>query len=246
VAEQFPLVIEDRRQSEYGALQGLRAILLRQDLPQEEAEAVWRKVMTMEDSTARELAGFILYPALARQFPNCANMLTQRLRRGLVSDSQGVAAQAVLGLRHWLHAAQNNTLNISKPHYNLVREISFAIAARRPSILVPALDLARWLLQEGPEDYRSLIVEGCEHGLGCLLEEASYARMRSEVEKHDVPLLRRNCIRLALAVINSGLGNRAAVQGWIDAAREDPLPEVRNTLEGEERAERVTTENNGC
>jgi hypothetical protein len=246
VAEQFPFLIEDKRRSEYGALQGLRAILLRQDLPQEEAETVWRKVRTMEDSTDTELAGFILYPALAHQFPNCINILTQRLRGGLVSDSQGVAAQAVMGLRHWLHAAQNNTLKIPKPHYNLVREISFAIAARRSSILVPALDLAYWLLQDGPEDYRSLIVEGCEHGLGCLLEEASYTRTRSEVEKHDVPLLRRNCIRLALAMANSGLGNSPAVQGWIDAAREDPLPEVRNTLEGEELAERVATENNGC
>ena len=245
VAEQFPFQVEDKRQSEYGALQGLRTILLRQDLPHEEAEAVWRKVMAMEDSDDRELVGFILYHTLAQKFPERVDALTQRLRRGLVANSQAMASQAILGLAHWLHAVQDNISNMPKPHDDLVREISFAIAARRQSILVPALDLARWLLQEGPEDYRSLIIDGCEHGLGCLLEEASYARTRSEVEKHDVPRLRRNCIRLALAMANSGHGYSTAVQVWIDAAREDPLPEVRNTLEVEGPAEGVAIGNNG-
>jgi len=78
-----------------------------------------------------------------------------------------------------------------------------------------------------------LIVEGCEHGLGCLLEEASYTRTRSEAEKFNIPLLRRYCIRLALAMAQLDYGGNAAVRNWIEAAREDPLPEVRNALDDE-------------
>jgi hypothetical protein len=93
--------------------------------------------------------------------------------------------------------------------------------------------MATWLLKYGPEDYRILIVEGCEHGLGCLWEEVSYNRTRREVEKLDVPLLRSNCIRLALAMAQLGYGSNVVVRNWIEAAREDPLPEVRNALDDE-------------
>jgi hypothetical protein len=68
------------------------------------------------------------------------------------------------------------------------------------------------------------------HGLICLLEEASYSRTSAEeAQKIDVPLLRANCIRLAVALREAGYHNEPAVKGWITAATNDPLPEVRNS-----------------
>ena len=121
-------------------------------------------------------------------------------------------------------------MNVPQPPNDLVREIGIAIAVRRQSLLASVLDLAQWLLKEGKEDYHSLIVAESEHGLGCLLEEASYQRTCNEAEELNVPLLRRNCVHLALAMTQLGFGNNTAVRGWIDSAREDPLPEVRHAL----------------
>ena len=43
----------------------------------------------------------------------------------------------------------------------------------------------------------------------------------------DVPWLRWRCIQLAKAMHSAGLGDEAAVRGWLEDAENDPLPEVR-------------------
>jgi hypothetical protein len=225
-----PFQMLERLRQDKEALEGLQTVLLHLKLPAPISEAVWRKVVAIEASNRTAGLGFILFPALARMFSDRTDDLTQWLRRGLVSEDEEVAGQAVLGLYQWLRRHPDPALDIPKPHPDLVREIGIAIAARRQSVLARALDLSRWILLEGPEDYRPLLIEACEHGLGCLLEEASYARTLEEVEKLNIPLLRRNCIRLAVALTDRGRGSSPAVKGWMDAAREDPLPEVRNAL----------------
>jgi hypothetical protein len=92
-------------------------------------------------------------------------------------------------------------------------------------LLRPALDFARWVFREGPEHLRKLIVRDCDHGLTALLEEASYARSE---QKFDVPAIRAACFRLASAMVAAGFAQLRGVTGWLTAAQDDPLPEVRN------------------
>ena len=115
----------------------------------------------------------------------------------------------------------------TQPSKELFREIGIAIAARRAAILRVALDIARWLFDDGPREMATMLAEGCEYGLSALLEEASYARRDAPF---DVPSIRAACVRLASAMRGSGFGSRPGASGWISAAEDDPLPEVRHAL----------------
>ena len=108
---------------------------------------------------------------------------------------------------------------------DLVREVGFAIAARRVAILRPALDLARWIFSDGPDRLRSDIAKDVDHGLAALFEEASYERSD---QVFDVPEMRAACIRLATAMAATSFGTSEGVMMWLKAAKDDPLPEVRN------------------
>jgi hypothetical protein len=217
--------------AETDAHEGRRSLLLYVTLPKATYQAVWDRTIRAESPHESTIPPFGLFPALARAFPSRVNVLTQQLRRSLTSENHETSYQAIRGLYHWLHVQHNTDLQVPEVHPDLLREIGFAIAARRQSILIVALDLARWLIEEGPEQYRSLLIDSCTHGLACLLEEASYSRTRAEeAHKMDIPLLRANCIRLAVALKRAGYQDDPAVTGWISNAKVDPLPEVRNSL----------------
>jgi hypothetical protein len=108
---------------------------------------------------------------------------------------------------------------------DLVKEIAMAVATRRVSILRSALGFAEALFRKGPERYRNLVAADCDRGRWALLTEADYAR---EDPGFDVPGIRAASFRLALAMDRAGRGEGAGVRGWIDAAADDPLPELRN------------------
>jgi hypothetical protein len=65
-----------------------------------------------------------------------------------------------------------------------------------------------------------------------LLEEASYARAD---ESFDVPMIRSGSFLLASAMAAAGFADEPGVKGWIDTAKSDPLPEVRNAQIRERR-----------
>jgi hypothetical protein len=229
--EFHPLLAQPKLEVEQEALEGLKTLLLHVDLPEASGKALLEKVESMETSKETQPLGFGLFPALARIFPDRIDALTDRLLRGLLSENEELAAQAARSLYFWLHKLCDGSPGVPKPHPDLVREIGIAVAARRRSILIAALDLSRWILRDGPKEYHTLLIETCKHGLKCLLEEASYSRVSGvEAEDLNVPLLRQRCIRLAVALANNGHGGDPAVKGWIAVAQEDPLPEVRNSL----------------
>ena len=216
--------------AQYEVLEGIATILLFQDIPGETAETVWRKIANMEDADGDEFAGYIMFPALARIYPDRIELLTSRLLRGLLSEHQQKAARSALGLYRWINAAETESLGVRPPATELVREVGFAIAARRRSILAQALQLATYVFTEGLSDYWEQLVDSCEHGLQCLLVEASYARSSEGLQKFEIPVIRRNCIRLAVAMTKVGFADKPGVKGWLAIAETDPLPEVRNAV----------------
>jgi hypothetical protein len=160
-------------------------------------------------------------------FPDSAGMLADRLRRALASDLENDARMAVRALYEWTRDAMRAPNQFAMPNETLFREIGIAIAARRTAILPTALEIARWLFDDGPEELAQLLVTDSEYGLGALLDEANYSRANPPF---DVPETRAACVRLAHAMVRAGYDAAPGTQAWIDAARDDPLPEVRHAL----------------
>ena len=148
------------------------------------------------------------------------------MRMGLVSDNVDIAEGAAVGLHHWLMASAEVDSRIQLPPNDLVREIGIMIATRRKKALGQALEIAKWVFDEGndaqKEDHTRF---GSARVSGYLVEELRYDREHDQDD--DVPFLRWSCAHLALAMAECGLGDDPAVTRWLESAKEDPLPEVR-------------------
>ena len=168
-----------------------------------------------------------LYPTLIQLLPERRDVLSTQLRRALGSDLEDEARLAVSALYEWTRDFMQMPESFTEPSKELFREIGIAIAARRAVILRVALDIARWLFDDGPREMATMLVEDCEYGLSALLEEASYARREAPF---DVPGIRAACVRLAVAMQRTGFGSGSGASAWISAAEDDPLPEVKHAL----------------
>jgi hypothetical protein len=209
-------------QQELAGVDGAAAILPYIAVSGELADRIWEKaeaIDTRPDAGAAH--AFTLYPVLVQQFPDRKEELLNRLRRALVSDQEDEAWAALRGLHKWITTLAAPDADID----DLLREVGIGISARRLALLPSGLNFAEWIFRAGPNRLRDLLVRDCDHGLTALLEEASYARSE---QKLDVPAVRAACFRLAAAMANAGYGDQRGVKGWLSAAPNDPLPEVRN------------------
>jgi hypothetical protein len=191
------------------------------------AERLWAKITGMDSGADGTSPGFRLYPFLLIRFPDRVGVLVDRLLRALLSDEEETVRAAVDGLFFLLRAPVDPGI-LTDHLESLVREVGLAIAARRTVILRPALNLARWLFEDGPEPLRQIIAHECDNGLKALFEEASYSRYD---QTFDVPTIRSACILLAASMNRCGLSELTGVKAWLQAAEDDPLPEVRNALD---------------
>jgi len=210
---------------ELDALNGVVAILPNIAVSDDLIKRLWDKAIAMDGGRDGSLHAFALYPALASHYPDGAAELLDRLRRSLLSDQEESVRAAVFGLHAWISSREIHHHHIDPGVDDLVREVGLGIAARRLAILRPALAFARWLFRDGPTRLRQLIARDCDHGLTALLVEADYTR--SELE-FDVPGIRAASLQLAMAMAAAGYAQEPGVIGWLTAAKDDPLPEVRN------------------
>ncbi len=219
------------RRNDTSTIYGISLIITERELEGMVAEKVWQKVALLEQSDPLPSSPFILYIGLLRAFPQRLPELTQRLRQGLVSANSERACDAIAGLYRWLDGAQNFSWAPCVP-IDLIAEVGTIIAARRRGVVEQALELAIWIFKEGNTESRASLSERCDLGLSYLLTEASYeSELKATAsETLDVALLRRNSVRLALAMKNAGFTHLSGVSGWIDAAAKDTLPEVRNLV----------------
>jgi hypothetical protein len=213
----------DRRELE--AVQGVAAISHYIPVSEELLGKIWDKAAAMDAGRDGEVPAFPVYPLLVERKPDRTEELLDRLRRALISDREDAVQAAVHGIYVWISALERASQSPNPELDDLVRELGIGIAARRLVLLSPALDLARWVFSKGPERLRHLIVRDCDHGLTALLEETSYSR--SDLP-FDVPAVRAACLRLARAMASAAYAQHRGVIGWLTAAKDDPLPEVRN------------------
>lgn len=217
----------EEEQREMNALIDIKVLLPRIERSESLFRRIWDKVDDLDSHGDRAVRAYALYGVLTRLFPVRAGMLADRLRRALASDVENDGRIAVRALYEWTRDAMRAPNQFVIPNEALFREIGIAIAARRTAILRTALEIARWLFDDGPERLAAQLAADSEYGLGALLEEASYARASAPF---DVPGIRAACVRLAHAMARAGFGTGPGVQAWIAAAKDDPLPEVRHAL----------------
>lgn len=219
-----PFFQEMARESTRWALGGLASILAEGLIPQPIGEHLYEKVRRLTDSGT---PGFGLTPGLLMTIPDRAEELLTWLRMGLASEDNALAASAVSGLRSWLTASvQSGELPLSPPD-DLLRTVGLMISSRRSVALPPALQLAKWVFDEGTPAHRGTMIDLVLQGLSYLAEELKYENERQEQEDDDLPRLRWLCAELAQSMAQSGFRDELVVASWLESAQGDPLPEVR-------------------
>ena len=178
--------------------------------------------------TEQEIPVLSLPAALVKFIPERSEDIAIALRVGMTSDDGELATNAMSGLYIWLRAASDSESRILPPPDDLVREVGIAIASRRSTAIVPALQVAKWIFHEGQASHKESIRQLVEDGLTYLVEELRYDRKHENPD--DVPRKRLYCVELAAEMARDGQNESPAVTKWLEAATEDPLPEVRKSV----------------
>ena len=175
--------------------------------------------------TEQQIPVLSLPAALVKFIPGRSEDIAIALRVGMTSDDGELAIDAMSGLYIWLKAASDSESGVPQPPDDLVREVGIAIASRRSAAIVPALQVAKWIFHEGQASQKELIRQLVEDGLTYLVEELRYDRKHENPD--EVPRKRLYCVELAAEMAKDGQNASPAITGWLEAATEDPLPEVR-------------------
>ena len=202
---------------------GLRAILPEISLPNSMVRKLYGKIRDLNES---EIPGFTLMAGIVRFSPDRFDEIVQSMRVGLVSDKSILAEDAAWGLFYWMKVSNASDASCPKPPIDLVREIGVIIASRRSVSLDVALQIAKWIFDEGSEEQKAAVSELAIQGFGYLLEELRYDR-RHERNEDSIPSLRWRCVQLAVSMAQRGFEETPVVSRWLKDAESDPMPEVR-------------------
>ena len=206
------------------ALVGLPSILAEVTVPKATGEKLFEKLQSLNES---DNPGLELIPGLAKAIPHRLDELVSTMRMGLASDKANLATSALQGLSRWLAMSYEEATQVQSPPDDLVREIGVIIAARRKASLEKALEIAKWVFDDGSDEHRESIAKPTLDGLGYLAEELRYDRAYDQDSIKAVPRLRRRCAQLVLSMKQHGYQDDPVVTGWLKIIKDDPLPEVR-------------------
>ena len=207
------------------AIEGLGQILSEVEIPASLGESLFEKLRSLTESGT---PAFGSIGGLIQVLPHRTTELATWLRTGLASGNRAIATGAVSGLASWLHMANGPVSSIQSPTEDLLREVGLIIAARRKESLSDALQLAKWIFDEGSDDGRDIILNSVSEGLDYLAEELRYDREHDD----DVPNLRWRCAQLASSMSKAGLECVPVVIRWLEIAAADPFPEGRSAIMG--------------
>ena len=205
------------------AIIGLRGILSGIPLPDSTVKNLYEKVPDLNKS---EAPGFTLLAGIVGALPDRLDEIVQSMRVGLVSDKSILAEDAALGLFYWMEASNDSETPCPKPPIDLVREIGMIIASQRSISLDVALQIVKWIFDEGSEEQETAVSALALQGLDYLSEELRYNR-RHERDEDSIPSLRRRCVQLAVSMAKRGFEEEPVVSRWLKDAEKDPMPEVR-------------------
>ncbi len=205
--------------------QVLPAITGEVGLSKQAGEKLYSKMQTLDE---KQIPALAMATSIVRATPMRSADVATALRVGMTSNEVDMADDAVEGVRQWIEGTMDPESGTPNPPDDLVREIGISIASRRRPVLPSALAAARWIFENGEHAHKKAIRQLALDGLNYLAEELRYERHHDAPD--EVPLERLFCAQLAAAMAESGLQEHPTVARWLDIAREDPLPEVRNAV----------------
>ena len=204
------------------AIAGLGHILLKVRIPVAYAEDLLKKWRRLN---LTEMPARVLSAGLIRALPQRSVEVVQSLRAGLASDDSKVAQDAMLALQFWLKATRAIKDGLMPVPVDLVHEVGVIISVRRMAALVLALQVAKWIMDEGNVEHQETLGTLVVQGLRYLYEELQYETAQGK--DIDVPLLRRESAELAASMSGGNWAEETAVMRWVESLKHDPLPEIR-------------------
>ena len=208
-------------------INGVSAILVEVQTPLALAEKLYQK-MNLLIGLGFPAYGFI--PGLSMVLKNRVDELVEILKLGLMSQNEERAEAALVALDRWLALVTDPASRIQAPPDDLVLEIGNIVATPRKETLGLALQGAKWIYDRGADQQIQIIQDLTLRGLKVLLNELQYDR-KNGWQNHDLPYLRNYCVQLALSLCKHGLRNNDTIDGWLQAAKNDPLPELRYAID---------------
>lgn len=221
------LAVQHYSNAELPKLVGVAELLPFLTLSVEELKLIESRIVCLEGSG---ISCYLIYPSLLYQVPELLNKLINSLKIGFASDKSDVANNVIHALSYWLSLAESGHADL--PPEEIIEEVGMAIYLRREPVLTQVLQFAALIFEKQPDLARKIIGERTLQGLGYLFEacDLRHAINTGFVEKVDVPLVRRNCVKLAIAMERAGFTDKMELVNWLKAAKDDPLPEVRNQI----------------
>ena len=180
---------------------------------------------------------FGLIPGLVRALPDKTDQITHWVRTGLASDDDLWISCAVSALRYWTSQPETLVPMVPPDVDDLILEVGVIIASRRRVALADALWCAIAIFDGRLHWVGEMTTRLVLQGLAYLAEELSYDRDIHDAEQ--IPTLRWLCARLAATLTQHDFGEVPAVAEWLEIAKDDPFPEVRNAAMATESEEDV-------
>jgi hypothetical protein len=169
-----------------------------------------------------------IYPSLILHGPEHAENLVDHLKFGITGDDPYFAVNAINGIAFWMSLAETGHAEL--PPEEIIEDIGLAIYLRHEPVLAQALELAKLLFEDQFDLAKKTIGQHVLRGLNHLFESCAYERAIETglADRIDVPFVRSGCAELAIAMFKEVYFGNPVLVKWIEAAKNDPLPELRN------------------
>jgi len=180
------------------------------------------------------LAVGAVLPATLILRPNTLGEVVSGLRQEFANPEIEYYLSALRGIVYWVDKSGGNRRRrrtvLPRVPPDLLREMSMAVALRRPESLGLSLDFAYSVLRRLGEGADRQFVRNLLIGLDYLFGETAYqetASLTGRCPYEEVPGIRCLAARLAKCLSDCGYDTDPIIQRWTEAILADPLPEVR-------------------
>ena len=173
-------------------------------------------------------------PATLLLRPDTSSTVESALRQEFANPELDYYLSALRGVVYWVDQSGGKRGRRRAPlptvPADLLREISMAVALRRPESLDLSLDAAYHVLRRLGKGADDRFVRNLMIGLNYLFGDTTYqekAGVHGRIPYADVPNIRWQAARLAKCLSDCGHDSEPIIQRWSQAILDDPLPEVR-------------------
>lgn len=157
----------------------------------------------------------------------------KQMRYGLASHDRAAYVSCLRGLLYWSEYSgkkPSSSATLPSVPTDIVRELGVVVANRRQPDLDQALVATSMFIRSTTDKLDKRFLSSVLFGLSYLLHELNYSFAQNRnlpFAYGDVPKLRQHAARIAVALKRFHAVDDEAVANWIDAAKNDPLPEIR-------------------